>query len=83
MNTMNIAQLEFSLTNAQPRSGRGAQQRRLSRAQWWFQRMRQVVDRACDWQPAPMPRPEQIWFSNAHRLIESKPRGAGERQMCE
>jgi hypothetical protein len=28
--------------------------------QWWFQRMRQIVDRALDWQPAPAPRPEQI-----------------------
>ena len=40
-------------------------QRRLSRAQWWFQRMRQIVDRTIDWQPAPPPRPEQIWFSGA------------------
>jgi hypothetical protein len=30
--------------------------------QWWFQRMRQIVDRALDWQPAPPPRPEQIDF---------------------
>ena len=30
--------------------------------QWWFQRMRQIVDRALDWQPAPAPRPEQIDF---------------------
>jgi hypothetical protein len=37
-------------------------QRRLSRANWWFERMRRVVDRAFDWQPAPPPRPEQIWF---------------------
>ena len=36
--------------------------RRLSRANWWFERMRHVVDRAFDWQPAPPPRPEQIWF---------------------
>jgi hypothetical protein len=36
--------------------------RRLSRARWWFQRMRRVVDRALDWQQSPPPRPEQIWF---------------------
>ncbi len=29
---------------------------------WWFERMRQIVDRALDWQPAPAPRPEQISF---------------------
>ena len=44
-----------------------ARRRRLNRANWWFQRMRQLVDRACDWQPAPEPRPEQIWFPNTHR----------------
>jgi len=37
-------------------------QRRLGRAQWWFQRMRQVVDRAMDWRPVPSARPEQMWF---------------------
>jgi len=26
--------------------------RRLSRANWWFNQMREVVDRAVDWQPA-------------------------------
>jgi hypothetical protein len=36
--------------------------RRQSRANWWFDRMRQVVDRAFDWQAAPTPPPEQIWF---------------------
>jgi hypothetical protein len=30
--------------------------------QWWFQRMRQIVDCALDWQPVPPPRPEQILF---------------------
>jgi hypothetical protein len=32
------------------------------RAQWWFRRMRQIVDSALDWQPAPPPRPEQTLF---------------------
>jgi len=39
--------------------------RRQSRAQWWFNRMRAVVDRALDWQPAPPPRPEQIYLTLA------------------
>ncbi len=30
--------------------------------QWWFSRMRQVVDQALDFRPAPMGRPEQIWL---------------------
>ena len=37
-------------------------QRRLRRANWWFERMRQVVDRAFDWRPAPAAAPEQMWF---------------------
>ena len=36
-------------------------QRRMSRANWWFQQMREVVDKAVDWQPAPPARPEQIY----------------------
>jgi hypothetical protein len=83
-------QLELSLDTARSNAGPASRlsssryQRRLSRAQLWFQRMRQIVDRACDWSPAPPPRPEQIWFANTHRqptvtsfLI------AEERQVCE
>jgi len=42
-------------------------QRRLSRACWWFARMRQVVDHAMEWPAAPAPRPEQTCFPNAFR----------------
>ncbi len=34
-------------------------QRRLTRARWWFAQMRQVVDRAWDWQSASAGQPEQ------------------------
>jgi len=82
-------QLEMSFGN-----GRGCQtinrrQRRLSRAQWWFQRMRQVVERATDWSPAPDPPPEQIWFPGAHRQVAVPPQPAPatpkheEQQVCE
>ena len=43
-------------------SARRSQQRRMSRANWWFQQMREVVDKAVDWQPARPARPEQIYF---------------------
>jgi hypothetical protein len=59
------AQLEMSFGGTARLLSR--RQRRLSRAQWWFQRMRQIVDRAIEWQPAPPPRPEQIWLPGAHR----------------
>jgi len=34
-------------------------QRRLARAHWWFTQMRQCVDKALVWPPAPPARPEQ------------------------
>ena len=40
--------------------------RRQSRGRWWFARMRQVVDQALDWRPAPTPRPEQIQLALVH-----------------
>ena len=55
-------QMELSLTQARQCPSASKRQRRLSRANWWFNRMREVVDKAFDWQPAPPPRPEQIWF---------------------
>ena len=58
-------QLELSFVTP-----RGAQllprrSRRISRAQWWFERMRQIVEHAVE--PVPVPPPEQRWFSNACR----------------
>ena len=62
INTDEQNQMELGLDKA--RSCRSSQrpQRRLSRANWWFQQMREVVDRAVDWRSAPRARPEQIWF---------------------
>jgi len=56
---MEKEQLELSLDGTakairMPRHGG----RRL-RARWWFERMRDVVDRAFDWGVVPPPRPEQ------------------------
>jgi hypothetical protein len=59
---MMIEQMELSLDNARKCPSNNRRQRRLGRANWWFARMREVVDKAFDWQPAPPPRPEQIWF---------------------
>jgi hypothetical protein len=43
---------------------------RIARANWWFARMRNLVDQAMDWSAAAEPRPEQIWIPGAHRQIE-------------
>ena len=59
------AQLEMSFGSRAGRLTR--RQRRLTRAQWWFRHMREIVDRAIEWQPAPRPRPEQTWFPGLHR----------------
>jgi hypothetical protein len=56
-------QMEMVLGKTKPCNSPRRPQRRLSRANWWFQQMREVVDKAVDWQPAPPARPEQIYFS--------------------
>ena len=59
---MTNQQMELGIGNGRVCPSVSRRERRLNRANWWFQRMRQVVDRAFDWRPAPPPRPEQIWF---------------------
>ncbi len=55
---MNKEQLEVSF-NASIRCRQAARGRQgRSGAQWWFNRMRAVVDKALDWNPAPLPRAE-------------------------
>jgi hypothetical protein len=77
-------QLELALSAASPARLASQHSRRQSRASWWFQRMRQIVDQACDWQPALTPRPEQTWFPNAYRLPSLAPlANAAEQQICE
>ncbi len=90
---MTDAQLELGLGNGRGCQWAGRRQRRLGRANWWFERMRQVVDRALDWAPAPPARPEQIWFDDSRRPgATNAPAGAAganqstaseERQICE
>ena len=57
---MTNAQLELSFADRYARlAPSAAHNPSVHRAQWWFRRMRQIVDCALDWQPAPQPRPEQ------------------------
>jgi hypothetical protein len=60
-NMMN-QQMELGFRSATTCRSAARRQRRLKRAEWWFERMRLVVDRAFDWQPSPPPRPEQMSF---------------------
>ena len=67
-NEMTNEQMELGLVNG--RSAANRRSSRVRRADWWFAQMRRAVNAAMDWQPAPPPRPEQVWFPNAQRHIE-------------
>jgi hypothetical protein len=70
MNTMTDTQLELSLDASRaPQSLRTNHPPSPFTSRWWFQQMRQMVDRAFDWQPAPPPRPEQTWLPGTHRQV--------------
>ena len=43
---------------------------RIARAGWWFAQMRDIVERAMDWEVAGEPRPEQIWIPGASREVK-------------
>jgi hypothetical protein len=69
MNMTNQDQLELGLASVN-RSARAARrEQRLTRANWWFDQMRQAVDRAFDWEAEPSGQPEQIL------LTENRARG--------
>lgn len=59
------SQLELGLGNRIQRSV--PRKTRVQRARWWFNRMRQVVDNAFDWESAPA-RAEQMWMPGSYRL---------------
>ena len=48
-----------------PRTNRRLKRRPVSRsrAAYWFDRMRKVVNAARDWQPSPAPRPQQTYIN--------------------
>jgi hypothetical protein len=63
-NTQDLLLNPPSRTCERPRSRR--RQINRSRAAYWFAQMRKAVDAACDWKPAPAPRPVQM-----HITLES------------
>jgi len=56
------SQLNLAVT---PRSNRRRVRRPVSRsrAAYWFDRMRKVVNAARDWQPSPAARPQQTYIN--------------------
>ncbi len=63
MNMTQKQQMELGLAAGENRCPRTVRRgRRLNHAQWWFDQMRQVVEHAMDWEPAPRFKSEQIWL---------------------
>ncbi len=59
----NQQQLELGLAGVNRNNVNHAtplRKQQFNRAAWWFDQMRQVVDRALDWEPAPRFQPRQI-----------------------
>jgi hypothetical protein len=81
-------QMELGIENAKVCPSIVRREQRAKRARWWFDRMRQIVGQAVDRRPAPEPRPEQIWFTGAHRTAGAPPQpvalaNSQEREICE
>ncbi|HXT39171.1 MAG TPA: hypothetical protein VN887_04020 [Candidatus Angelobacter sp.] len=64
---MNRQQLEMSFESPVAFRPVIRRHRRMIRARWWFEQMRQVVDRAWDSEPALPVRPEQVCLTLAQR----------------
>ena len=52
-----------TLIHGQPRT-------RVTRAQWWFAKMREAVANAMDWSAPAEPRAEQMWMPGANRSLK-------------
>jgi hypothetical protein len=68
-NTTN-GQLELGFNGLPARAKTGGREGRIARADWWFNRMRAIVESAMDWSAAAEPRPEQIWMPGASREMK-------------
>lgn len=64
---MTNAQMELGFANGTRLTPATRRQRRMQRAAWWFDQMRQAVDHAFDWSTPPLPRPEQTWLPGTRR----------------
>ena len=63
-------QLELGFSGIPPRANAVRREGRIVRAGWWFAQMRDIVERAMDWEAAGEPRPEQIWIPGANREVK-------------
>ena len=63
-------QLELGFNGIRPQANVAGREVRIARAGWWFAQMRDIVERAMDWEVAGEPRPEQIWIPGASREVK-------------
>lgn len=63
-------QLELGFNGIKPCAKAAQREGRIARANWWFGRMRNIVEHAMDWPAAGQPRPEQIWMPGANREVK-------------
>jgi hypothetical protein len=62
-------QLELGFNATQTRIY-GRPRTRVTRAQWWFAKMREAVENAVNWQNETASHPEQIWMAGANREVK-------------
>ncbi|HEY5296392.1 MAG TPA: hypothetical protein VIK59_00545 [Verrucomicrobiae bacterium] len=72
MTTINATneQLELGFNGIKPRANAARREGKIARANWWFHQMRDIVERAMDWEAAGQPRPEQTWIPGANREVK-------------
>ncbi len=63
-------QLELGFTGIKPCLNGARREGHIARAGWWFTQMREIVERAMDWQIAGQPPPEQIWIPGTSREVK-------------
>ena len=61
-------QLELGFNGTQTRIHGRRRETHMTRAKWWFAKMRDAVENA--WQEQAQPPPEQIWMPGAHRELK-------------
>lgn len=63
-------QLELGFNSLKPRANGTRRESRVTRANWWFAKMRTAVENAIDWQTVNEPRAQQTWMPGTHREVK-------------
>lgn len=63
------SQLELGFKGVRNNAATRHESPRMTRARWWFEQMRHVVDAAMDWEPTGPGRPEQMRFADANGKV--------------